>query len=224
MVTKAGQANSAPRRSYRSSLRAEQARQTRERVLVAAGQCFAENGYATTSLRSIAARAGVSVETVQLNGPKVDLLLAASELAFAGEEGRHSLLEREAFRRILELRDPARILAEVAEFFTTANAASARLMAAFEAAAQSDQRVAVVRAGLDQRARADALAGVELFASLGAPLLPGRTHQQVADEVWFLAMPHHYLRLVEDAGWSPTDYREWLHRGLRAVVLGPPAS
>src|SRR6476646_1350681 len=119
------------RRAYRSTLRAEQAGETRRRLLAAAGACFAERGYAGTPLKAIAERAGVSVETVQLNGPKADLLLGAYEQLFAGEEGRLSLLEREAVRPILELADPAALVAAMVDFLASANAQSAALAAAF---------------------------------------------------------------------------------------------
>ena len=120
----------AARRVYRSTLRAEQAGETRRRLLTAAGSCFAERGYAGTSLKAIAQRAGVSVETVQLNGPKSELLLAAYEQLFIGEEGRRSLLERESVQPLLEMTDPPTMIAGMVDFLASANAQSAALAAA----------------------------------------------------------------------------------------------
>lgn len=45
-------------RSYNSTLRAEQAANTRQRILDAAAACFARSGYAGTSLADIASEAG----------------------------------------------------------------------------------------------------------------------------------------------------------------------
>lgn len=53
----------APRR-YSMSGRAEQAAQTRERILDAALSCYRETGLATTSLQAVARRAKVSAATV----------------------------------------------------------------------------------------------------------------------------------------------------------------
>src|SRR6478752_5270875 len=144
------------RRAYRSTLRAEQAGVTRRRLLTAAGACFAERGYAGTSLKAIADRAGVSVETVQLNGPKSDLLLAAYEQQFIGEEGQRSLLERDVVQHLLELTEPTAMVAGIVDFLASANAQSAALAAAFEAAALSDPKIDEVLRGLGKRARNDA--------------------------------------------------------------------
>lgn len=68
------------KRPYRSDLRASQAAQTRVRVLTAAAAEFARRGYGGTSIPSIATAAGVSPETVKMQGSKHELLLAAFEL------------------------------------------------------------------------------------------------------------------------------------------------
>ena len=68
-------------RSYRSTLREQQAEQTRTRVVATAAQLFAAEGYARTTFAKIAAAAGVSAETVQCHGPKAALMIAAVEYA-----------------------------------------------------------------------------------------------------------------------------------------------
>lgn len=55
--------NMSPRR-YSMSVRAEQAAQTRERILDAALACYRENGIAATSLQAVARRARVSPATI----------------------------------------------------------------------------------------------------------------------------------------------------------------
>ncbi len=75
-------------RGYVSRLRQEQAAATRERVVGAAAALFAERGYAGTTLPAIGRRAGVSTETVQNHGPKVELLRSALDLlSFGGRPG-----------------------------------------------------------------------------------------------------------------------------------------
>ena len=215
---KSERAVSPARRQYRSTVRADQAAATRRRLLTAAGACFAENGYSGTSLRAIADRAEVSVETVQLNGPKADLMLAAYEQAFAGDEGKTSLLERASFQQVRSQSDPRGVVRALVDFMVPANVASADLAAAFEAAALSDPRIAETRRGLGERARADARAGVAVVASLGG-VTSGRPLAEVADELWFVVRSSHYLNLVREAGWSLDQYRAWMLRTVEALLL-----
>src|SRR5258706_16332478 len=51
------------KRSYSSAVREENAAQTRVRILEAAGDLFASNGYARTTIRGIADRASVAGDT-----------------------------------------------------------------------------------------------------------------------------------------------------------------
>ena len=68
-----------PRRRYESTRRQEQAAQTRRDILAAAGILFRERGYAATSMPSIAAEAGVVVETIyRAFGSKAGLLVRSS--------------------------------------------------------------------------------------------------------------------------------------------------
>lgn len=206
------------RRAYRSTVRSEQAAATRRRLLAAAAECFAENGYAGTSLRMIADRAGVSVETVQLNGPKAGLILAAYEQAFAGDEGQISLLEREPVRSLLAATDPREVVHALVDFMVPANAVSADLGAAFEAAALSDPKIAESLTALRERALADSRAGAAFVASIGG-VSSGRPSDEVGEELWFLVRSAHYLDLVRGAGWSLEKYRAWLLRSVETLLL-----
>ncbi|MGD9991639.1 helix-turn-helix domain-containing protein, partial [Pseudonocardia sp.] len=79
--------SSEPTRRYRSTVRRERARHTRAAVLDAAREEFLTTGYAATSMRAVAARAGVSVPTVeQLFGTKRALLAAVVDATTAGDD------------------------------------------------------------------------------------------------------------------------------------------
>ena len=70
-------------RAYRSALREEQAEQTKQRIARAARKRFIESGWAGTSVRSVAADAGVSEATVYaVYGTKAGL---ATSLVDSGE-------------------------------------------------------------------------------------------------------------------------------------------
>jgi AcrR family transcriptional regulator len=55
-----------PARGYRSAQRTAQAQRTRQRIIAAAAEQFAGAGYPATTMRSIAAAAGVSVASIEL--------------------------------------------------------------------------------------------------------------------------------------------------------------
>jgi AcrR family transcriptional regulator len=70
-----------------SSLRSEQAAQTRRRILDAAARLFEEQGFAGTRIDDVAGEAGVAVPTVyKVFTSKVNLLVAAVNQAMAGDE------------------------------------------------------------------------------------------------------------------------------------------
>lgn len=210
-------------RSYNSTLRAGQAAETRRRILEAAAACFAASGYGGTSLADIARAAGVSVETVKLNGPKRDLLLAAFEQSFAGREGQDSLADHEPIAAITETADDAAYLSGIVHFVAEANRRSSGLWAAFLAAASSDAVVAEELAALQQRRRADFHTLVGVLAERGmvaAATPPGH----LADALSFILSPESYGQLVQESGWSQPEYEAWLVRTITLLAGEPGAS
>src|SRR5258708_34700392 len=74
-------------RAYRSPIREKQAQLTRSAILDAAERSFVDAGYAATTMKDIAERVGVSVQSVHLFGTKASLLLAAVDRAISdGDE------------------------------------------------------------------------------------------------------------------------------------------
>src|SRR4051795_4121319 len=95
------------KRVYNSPLRAEQAQRTRAAVLDAATRCFLDEGYAATTMKDVAAEAGVSVQTVFGQGSKAALLLACVDRAVVGDDEAVPLARRELFVRFVEASDRA---------------------------------------------------------------------------------------------------------------------
>src|SRR5215468_12401309 len=83
-------------RSYDSSRRQEQARQSRAAVLREARRRFLADGFASTTVGVIAEGADVSVETVyKAFGNKAGLLKAVFDVAAVGDDEPIPLAERE---------------------------------------------------------------------------------------------------------------------------------
>ena len=215
--------NVAPRQ-YRSTLREEQARQTRQRILASAFEVFSAKGYTGASLADIAAGAGVSVESVKVHGPKRALLLGAFELAFAGSAGEESLSERPEVAAIMGIEDTGDFLTAMVGMIAEANARTSGLWAAFLAAAAEDAHVGEVLASLLDRRHADYRRLVGLLTSRGAVDARAASDddlQALADVLSFLMSPEGHQQLVQQSGWTYERYRDWLIATVTSTVASP---
>jgi AcrR family transcriptional regulator len=202
---------------YVSPLRSSQAAETRARILTAAANRFATVGYAGTSLAEIAAEAGVSVETVKLNGPKRALLLGAFDQAFAGAEGEGAIHERDLGKQLMDAPSD-RLLAGYLDFVTAANARASLLWLTFQTAAMSDPLIQEALDGVQKRRRSDFAESVKLFRARGM-ITADRPDRELADALSFLVSPSSYLELVTGSGWSVKRYKEWLAETIERVIL-----
>lgn len=206
------------RRPYRSELRAAQAAETRVRVLTAAAAEFARRGYAGTSIPAIAAAAGVSPETVKLQGAKHELLLAAFELTFAGREGAEPIADDADVRAAVDALAPEDAPAFFAQTVATFSARGAGLWSAFTDAARSDEAVAAVHRELLARRLEDHARVVDILAESGF-VTSSASRAELAAVLAHVASPEGYLLLVEGYGWTAERYRAWLADAVvRAVA------
>jgi AcrR family transcriptional regulator len=205
-------------RSYRSELRQQQAEQTRSRIVEAAAELFAADGYARTTLAKIAAAAEVSVETVQAQGPKAALLIAAVEYAAVGVSGEESVLNLDIGRELLAIDD----LQEALDFLVTAvtdvNTRTSKLALALFGGATSDPEL--------ERYLHDFIAGVngqarrvlEVFRERGW-LRDDVPFDELVETTAVLCTIETYLRITHRDGWSVDAYQAWCRRMLAETVL-----
>jgi AcrR family transcriptional regulator len=205
-------------RAYHSPTRQAQSSATRRRVVSAAQECFQERGYVATTMRAIAQRAQVSVETVHLTAAKRDLLLAAFTLVVTGEDGPGRLLDRPEPKAILDDPDPVRRLRHLADFVTGLNTRVMPLWRVFEQAAAADPQIAAEYADLITRMRSELRDALTVLAERG-DLRNDRPIDELADLLWLLALPDQYFRLCEQAGWSLERYEAWLAESMLDLLL-----
>lgn len=194
------------KRTYQSTLREEQAAATRRRILDAAAECFVAHGYAGTSLAAIARRAGVSVDTVQANGPKRSILLGAFERSFAGQEGTSALEGDHEFARQLAIDDPTELVHALTRTNVGMLGRIRRLWWAFRAAAASDPEVREVFDALMGRRRADHVALFGMLAERGVRI---DEPERLTDEVMHVLSPETYAHFVDDCGWTESRFADW---------------
>lgn len=197
------------RRAYRSSRREEQARQTRRRVVEAATAVFLAAGWGGTTIRAVAARARVSVPTVEaLFGTKARLLKTAIDVAIVGDDEPVPVLERPWAATARAAAGAPEFLAVVAGVLVAAQQRSAGLvLAAFEGAAR-DQELAELAEQLTAQ-RAVTAGWIADSVLRLAPPRPGCDRDEAVDTVWLLMEPAVFDRLVRRRGWTPQRYGHW---------------
>ena len=189
-------------------------------MLAASRDLFLEQGYARTSMEAIAARAGVSAQTVYNQfGTKCELLAAVLDRAIAGDAAPSPVIERPWF--LSHDAEPAEdaiarlaaggtaILARVAPLYDVIRSASAlpevnRLLA--------DNR---------RRRRADQRHLVGALAAAGK-LRTGLDAGHAADVVYGLVNEDVYLLLTADCGWSRKRFAAWLAETLLDQLVSTP--
>lgn len=213
------------KRTYSSELRAEQARRTRRQIVDAASALFAEQGFSATTIEAIAKKAGVSRKTVFSSvGGKVELLKLAYDYAMAGDDEPVPVIEREGMQEVINEPDPYRQVELYARFATAASGRVARLWVALRGAAEVDADAAELYERWEgERHRAMVDGPVPNFARKGV-LRPGLDHAEAADILWLLVDPSTYDRLVNQSGWKPERFADWLQDTLVTQLLAPRRS
>ena len=205
-------------RTYRSELRQQQAEQTRARILAAAAELFAADGYARTTLAKIAAAAGVSVETVQGHGPKAALLIAAAEVAGVGVSGEDSILDVEIGRRMIAVDDPQAALDFVSMAASDIHRRTARLAPALFGGANSDpeldQYLDDFVAGINRQVRRV----LEVYRDRGW-LRGDVPFDELVETAAVVCSVETYLRMTRRDGWSAEAYQAWCRRMLAETVF-----
>ncbi|GAA0568412.1 TetR/AcrR family transcriptional regulator [Actinomadura livida] len=199
--------------------RDEKSRETRRRIIDAAGALFVEQGYGATKLQEIADRAGVAVQTIYFvfrNKPA--LLKALVDVAIAGDDEPVPTLGRAWFAEVTEA--------------ATAEAALAALVAGTRGTLE---RVAAV----NEMVRAAAATNPEIremwperddprytVIATAAESLTGKpgarasvTAGEAADVLYGLLSPELFLVLTRDRGWPPDRWERWVYGTLRTQLL-----
>lgn len=203
-------------RTYRSELRAQQARQTRRRIVEASARLFAAAGYQATTLAAIARAAGVSTETVKSAGSKAELLLAAFEVVFSGTEAAETLTDTEVGQGVMELADDVFLDAVIGQI-AIANARGYALWTVVLGAAASDP---VVDAALQQilvRRAADYRRLVDELVRRGTADA-GADAEATAAALSFLLSPEGYQQLVAQSGWPTEKYTAWVREAVLVTL------
>ncbi len=206
-----------PRR-YRSTLRAEQAQDTRRRIRAAADALFLERGYRDVSMDDIAKAAGVARQTVfSAFGSKAGVLKDVLDVRLAGDDAPLSIAERPAARRMLAATDPTDAIRRQAKIIVDAGARVAPLWPAVREAAATDTEIAELLRFYDDARHEGIGTVVDVVANLGA-LRRGRSRAKAKDAVFLLTDPSTIYE-ARQLGWSPAEIERWYTDCLTVLLL-----
>ena len=207
-----------PRRPYNSERRREAADRTRTAVLAACRELLFREGYHATTVRAVAERAGVSVETVYKTfGGKPGMVKALWDTTLAGDDAPVSMADRPQMREILRTREPGVKLRLYAAFVRGIHE---RIAPLFTLLTQAGPDVGEVL-DIGERERFTGVTAFVAHLDETGVLGPDADPAYVADALWALAGPQLYTQLTAGRGWSADMYEEWLAATLTATLLPP---
>jgi AcrR family transcriptional regulator len=215
-------------RGYRSALREEQAAGTRRRILDAAAELFADQGYAATSITAVATAAGAAGQTVyNAFGTKHALLRATVDRTLVGDDEPVPLADRPEVRELYAMTDPVAFLHGYAELGRRVLERVGRLLWQVTAgAAGGDPDLAALDRTMADQRRTGTLMVVRRVEELGA-LAPGLSPERARDRIWALNSTELWRLLTDPgtgAGWSGEEYARWVGDAMCAAVLDPTLS
>ncbi|MFZ4896202.1 TetR/AcrR family transcriptional regulator [Plantibacter sp. Mn2098] len=199
--------------------RRARAERTRAGIVESAVALFAETGYTATSISAIAARAGVSEQTIYYSfGTKREILAKALDAAAAGDDAHIRIIDRAWVRHATSAEHAAeqirRQVAGAAEILSR----TAGILDVVRGAMNTEPEIAVLwNENLAQR-RLTQLVFARALAARGA-LAPGLTASRAADLSLAATSPESYLLLTRDRGFSARDWEHWTTRMLVGTLL-----
>ena len=204
-------------RAYDSRGRQAQADRSRDAILDIAKNRFLANGYAATTMASIAADAGVAVDTAhKAFGGKVGLARAIFERGLAGE-GMISAPQRSDDMQNVEL-DPRTVLHRWGMFSTEVAPLVAPIYLLIREAAAADPDMATLLADSQHERRKRMRHNARTLADRGH-LREGVTLEGATDMLWTYSSPELYELLVMNCGWDAARYGRFLGEALAAALL-----
>lgn len=206
-------------RSYDSSLRKEQARQTRTRIVDAAERLFVERGYAASTMEAIASSAGVAVDTVYAGfATKRGLLSALMDVRVGGDDEPVDLLDRSGPQAVRHEPDQRRQVEGFAMDVTAILERARPVDDIMKGAAAVDSEVAGLRARI-QAQRFQNLIKFVSWITANGPLRGGMNEEAGAAIVWTLTSPEVHRLLRVDRAWTAERYADWLAETLTLTLL-----
>jgi AcrR family transcriptional regulator len=200
-----------------ASSRKQRAAATRRRILDSALTAFVTRGYSSTTMDSVAADAGVAVQTVYFAfRTKGDLLQAVYEHAVLGPE-QTPPHQMPWWPRVDDGHD-------ITEAVTRLVAGTLQLLARAAPLVWSvlGDEGAYERYEHNEQLRRFGYTELVNVLTDKHPLRPGLTPLRARDILLVLTSPQLYVQYTRDLGWNPDELAAWITTAIRHQVFGLP--
>jgi TetR/AcrR family transcriptional regulator of autoinduction and epiphytic fitness len=188
-------------------------------ILDAAEALFVRDGYAATTIATIARQADVAVQTVYaVFGTKRALLGELLAVRVTGGHDATPLKDRDDWRAMEAESDPRRQLELLAAVATQIGERMGALYNVLAGAAGSDPEIADMHR-LQQQRRHDDQRRVARSLARKSALRLGLSEAQATDIMWAVANPAMHQSLVAERRWAPGEYERWLTHVLTCSLL-----
>ena len=199
--------------------RRERSRRTRRKIVTAATELFVLNGYGSTSITAIAARADVAVQTVYATfGTKHAVLSAALDRAIAGDDAPVVVNARDWMREVFEAPTATERLTAYAGAVRRINANAGAMFTVVATAASVDADIVELAEATEARRRLGARSVIDSILTVSA-LRSGLDAEQATDLLSLLNSPATFEHLVQRSKWSLDDYQRWLAQTMTRELL-----
>ena len=208
-----------PKRTYTSTRRRMQAKQTRRLILDAARKLFDQRGYNNATMDAIAQEAGVAPETIYAAfGSKQGVLRNLVQISLVGDDAPVPLMERPFIKDAVQETDQRHLIFKFAKDMYQIMTRMSPIFTLLRVTAKTDPEIAAMLTKmLDER-----LEGMGYFVDqlnrIG-PLKNDILPDQARVTVWALSSAEVFDLLTKDRGWSQEEYILWLSRSLEQLLL-----
>ena len=190
---------------------------TRERILRAATTLLVRDGYLHTTMASIAAEAGVAVQSLYLRfGSKVAILKAVLDVAIVGDFEPVPLLDRKWVQELAATEDGQAAVHLYASVTARILSRTHAIYAVVQAAAAGEAGELLAE---NKRQRHEGQRTIAELLGRKPGVAPGLTVDTAADLIYGLVSEDLYGLLVVDRGWSTDEWERWCADILGGVLF-----
>ena len=185
-------------------------RRSRRAIVLAATSLFVDIGYGSTSMTAIAARAGVSVQTLYASfGTKRAILAAALDQAISGDDRAVVVNDRDWMHDVFNAATAAQRLRAYSAAVARIMAGAGEMFMVVATAATTDPECVALATITEGRRRTGATSVIDSVLTVGS-LRASLTKGEAIDILCAFNSPALFDQLVRRSGWSLDQYRSWL--------------